>query len=337
MDPCWYVTAAWGVHDERWTAALRTQGFEPKITSLTRDELTIDQVRARLLEAANLGDASPVLAGPITTITSSLVGIPQRLIGLSWGFDLLEAGTAPGHLDHLDHLDHLIVDSPASADVAHVCGLQPENITQIYWGTDLDTFTPSGPVADLGRYQIPKGSPTVLSLRAHEDLYRVADLIDAWGSVSIAAPDAHLLIGNQGSRTTELKSRVEAGELASSIHFVGALPEDDLPGLLRSVDLYVSTSPVDGTSVTLLQAMACGCPVLVTDAPGNRHWIDSHVNGYLYPPGNSEQLTHWITTALEDSATDSQSKMIDSALIRVREQADWNTNQRLLREALSPT
>ena len=337
MDPCWYVTAAWGVHDERWTAALRAQGFEPKIMSLTRDKLTIDQVRAQLLEAAGRGDASPVLAGPITTITSSLVGIPQRLVGLSWGFDLLETSTTPELLDQLVHLDHLIVDSPASADVAQVCGLQPENITQIYWGTDLDTFTPSGPAADVGKYGIPAGSPTVLSLRAHEDLYRVGDLIDAWEAVLIAVPDAHLLIGNKGSRTTELESRVETRELASSIHFVGALTEDELAPLLRSVDLYVSTSPVDGTSVTLLQAMACGCPVLVTDAPGNRHWIDSHVNGYLYPPGDSGQLAHWVTTALKDSATDSQTRMVDSALSRVRERADWNTNQRLLRDALSPT
>ena len=335
MDPCWYVTAAWGIHDERWTAALREQRFEPHIISLEREGITIDQARAMLIEAATQGDTSPVLAGPITTVTTPLVGIPQRLIGLSWGFDLLKQDDA--RQDNLNRLDHLIVDSPASAAVAELCGLRPKSITRIYWGVDLDTFSPSGPTADLTGFGVPTGSPTVLSLRAHENLYRVEDLIEAWSEVHHHVPNAHLLVGNSGSLTKSLEDRARELGLNHTVHFIGRIPESELGPLLRAVLLYVSTSPIDGTSVTLLQAMACGCPVLVTDASGNRHWIDAQINGYLYPPADSNELTKQIVRALKDSGSAAQTRMIDAALIRVRAEADWHANQRLLRGALSPT
>jgi len=141
MDRCWYVTEGSGIHDERWTAALHSQGFDPQIISLKRDRVSVAEVRSRLVQAAQDGDLSPVLAGPLSTVASHLLGIPQRLVGLSWGFDLLDPHASP--MD-LSELDHVIVDSPASAKVAESSGVSPGNTSTIYWGTDLDTFTPRG-------------------------------------------------------------------------------------------------------------------------------------------------------------------------------------------------
>lgn len=334
MDPCWYVTASWGTHDERWIAALRAQGFEPRSISLERDRLTIEQVRQQLRDSANEGDRSPVLAGPLTSITDHLVGIPQRLVGLSWGFDLLDSDHGP---DRLDQIDHLIVDSPASAQIAEAAGLSRERISQIYWGIDLDLFTADGPRSELTGVGIPESAHTVLSLRAHEDLYRVHDLIESWPMVLQQHQDAHLLIGNNGSLTESLKTRVQELSITDSVHFIGRIPERDLPPLFRAVDLYVSTSPIDGTSVTLLQAMACECPVLVTDAAGNRHWIEQGVGGYLYQPGNVRELGDSIAAALSGWGTDYQQQLIEASSSAVQSRADWKHNQRLLRPALMPT
>ena len=334
MDPCWYVTASWGIHDERWTEALRAQGFDPRIISLERDGITIEQALQRLRESATEGDRSPVLAGPLTSVTAHLVGIPQRLVGLSWGFDLLDSAEVPVNLAQLDHL---IVDSPASAAIAEAAGLPHERISQIYWGIDLDVFTADGPRADLTDLGVPAGLPTVLSLRAHEDLYRVGDLIEAWPAVLGHHEDAHLLIGNTGSLTNALTARAHELGIAGSVHFIDRIPEDDLPQLLRAASLYVSTSPVDGTSVTLLQAMACGCPVLVTDAPGNRHWIERGLGGYLFAPGNINELSHSINAALSESGSSHQQDMVEASLQAVESRADWKQNQQLLRTALAAT
>lgn len=333
MDPCWYVTASWCIHDERWIAALHAQGFDPRIISLERDGMTVEQAREQLRKKAHDGDLSPVLAGPLTSVTEQLVGIPQRLVGLSWGFDLLEPTAAPANLDQLDHL---IVDSPASAAIARAVGLPSERISQIYWGIDLDVFTPDGPCADLTVVGVPQGAPTVLSLRAHEDLYRVGDLIEAWPAVRQQHEDAHLLIGNTGSLTNDLMARVHELEISDNVHFVGRISEHQLPELLRVVTLYVSTSPMDGTSVTLLQAMACGCPILVTDAPGNRHWIQRNSGGYLFSPRSIDELGQVIDEALVETRSQHQRDMIEVSLRAVRSRADWRHNQQLLRTALAP-
>ena len=59
-------------------------------------------------------------------------------------------------------------------------------------------------------------------------------------------------------------------------------------------DLYVSTSLTDGSSVTLLEAMACNLPVLVSDIPGNQQWVDGGVNGFLFPPKHTACLREQI-------------------------------------------
>lgn len=333
MDHCWYVTASWGIHDERWTTALRTQGFDPRVISLERDGLTIGRAREILLEAAENGDASPVLAGPLTTVTTPLVGIQQRLVGLSWGFDLLETSDIP---PNLNLLDHIIVDSPASAAVAKTAGVPTDRISQIYWGTDVDVFTPEGPKVDRLSLGVPSEAYLVLSLRAHEDLYRVSDLIDAWPVVMQQHPRAQLVIGNSGSLTEELGTRALELGVGESVHFIGRIPEAELPAVLRSVDLYVSTSPVDGTSVTMLQAMACGCPTLVTDIPGNQHWIQAGTTGYLYSSGDATSLSSAIDSALSSISTAQQCALTEAALESVRDCADWSRNQTLLRAALVP-
>jgi len=120
------------------------------------------------------------------------------------------------------------------------------------------------------------------------------------------------------------------------VHFIGRIPETDLAPLLRSVDLYVSTSPVDGTSVTMLQAMATGCPVLVTDIPGNRNWIQSDSTGYLYASGDALSLSSAIDAALTNTGTAKQQTLIATAMDSVRDRADWSRNQQLLRAALLP-
>lgn len=332
MTPCWYVTQSWGVHDQRWVNALAGQGFIPHVISLVRDEL--DATSSRALIMAGSPDM-PVLAGPLTTVTRHLLGIPNRLVGLSWGFDLVELHDSGEHPDWLEILDHLVVDSPVTRGIAVGAGVDPDRITEIPWGTDLSVFHPGGLRADLENLHIPPGYSTVLSLRAHEPLYRIHDLVDAWPAVLDKRPDSVLLIGNTGTVTEELRERALHAGIDQHVRFLGLINEEDLAPLLRAVDAYVSTSPIDGTSVTLLQAMACGAPVIVADIPGNQAWVEPDVSGHLYRAGDAEDLAAMIIHTLSLPADVTQ-KLSRAARVQVLERADWNENSSLLRHALAP-
>ena len=56
--------------------------------------------------------------------------------------------------------------------------------------------------------------------------------------------------------------------------------------MYRAADLYLSASHSDGSSVSLMEALGCGLPVLVSDIPGNREWVTDGEQGWLFPDGD---------------------------------------------------
>ena len=315
---CTYVTRGWGVHDERWTAALRSSEFTVTDISLERDELSIEDVRQRLMDGTD-----PVLAGPLD-ITQGLIGIPAPLFGLSWGFDLVQAHDRHESLDWLTELAGLIVDSTNTYNIALDAGLDASRIHVIPWGVDLKTFTPEGPQTDLTAFGVPEGNRVILSLRALEPLYRVEDIILAFAQIASRFPDTHLVIGNDGSLRSQLKALVASLQLENRVSFIGSLPEESLPGLLRAADAYVTASEVDGTSVTLLQAMACGTPVIASDNPGNRDWV-SHETGLGFLTGSSAELAQTIDQVLRNPVR--AKERATRAKQMVTERANWAQNR----------
>ncbi|MFK2875923.1 glycosyltransferase family 4 protein [Rhodanobacter hydrolyticus] len=74
---------------------------------------------------------------------------------------------------------------------------------------------------------------------------------------------------------------------------------DDMAGLLASVDVVVLPSYREGLPRTLVEAAACGLPLITTDVPGCREVVTDDVDGLLVPKGNSEALAHAIRRVLE--------------------------------------
>ncbi len=319
---CTYVTRGWGVHDERWTAALRSNGFTVTELSLERDHLSISDVRGELIESKD-----PVLAGPLD-ITHGLIEIDAPLFGLSWGFDLVQAHERNQDLTWITELSGLIVDSQHTREIALDAGMPTERIHTIPWGVDLTTFTPAGPLADLTEFGIPAANKVVLSLRALEPLYRVEDIVRGFAHLVHEFPDTHLVIGNDGSLRVTLEDLVQVLGLQDRVSFIGVLPEEALPGLLRAADGYVTASEVDGSSVTLLQAMACGTAVVASNTPGNSEWITPGTSGLLFQVADPTDLAAALWRVL-DSGGETATKLGSSARKVVEERADWarNSNQ----------
>jgi hypothetical protein len=98
----------------------------------------------------------------------------------------------------------------------------------------------------------------------------------------------------------------------------------------RIADLYLSASHSDGTSISLLEAMACGRPALVSDIPGNREWVQPGVNGWLFPDGDEKALAQAIVRAVDQRQ---QLPEMGRAAREIAEQrADWERNfQELLK------
>jgi glycosyltransferase involved in cell wall biosynthesis len=123
------------------------------------------------------------------------------------------------------------------------------------------------------------------------------DLLAAFVTVRRHYPDAILLIIGQGETRPALLARIEALELANSVHLLGQ--RDDVPALLAAADLFVSASHWEGMPVALLEAMSAGLPVVAT-AVGDVPSVVTTATGVLVPPRQPAALAQAITTLLDD-------------------------------------
>lgn len=318
------------MHDERWSAALQSVGFQVRTISCERDHIDAGDLPGAI------DTEHPVLAGPMDSATPALVGLKNRLVGLSWGFDLLKMHDRGEDLSWLAQLNAVIVDSTATREIALRSGLDSGSVHTIPWGVDVRLFTDDGPVADRSRWGIPSSAITLVSLRAHEPLYRVADIIAAFALLRESVPEAYLIVGNDGSLRKDLASQVDTLGIADSVTFIGPLPESELPPLLRACDLYVTASEVDGSSVTLLQAMSCGLPVVASDTPGNRGWVQEGDTGQLFTTGSPSDLARVLAESVVGINSTDALRMTINARDRVLAQADWWRNSKALADIMAP-
>lgn len=157
-----------------------------------------------------------------------------------------------------------------------------------------------------------EGEFVVLSTRSWAPLYGVEDLVRAFVGAAGQRPELRLLMLAGGPLSPKIKAMVRNAGLIDRVHFPGQINQNDLPDYYRAADLYVSTSHSDGTSISLLEALASGLPVLVTDIPGNREWISPSPpggrgaggeggggEGWLFRPGDHVDLERRILEIAE--------------------------------------
>jgi len=123
-------------------------------------------------------------------------------------------------------------------------------------------------------------------------------LISALPTILKTHPETHLLIMGIGELESELKAQAEQIGYNQQIYFLGL--RDDVPQFLASLDIFVMPSLWEGLSLALLQAMASGCPIVVTDVSGSSQVIIANETGMIVPPANPKSLAQTITTMLTD-------------------------------------
>lgn len=163
--------------------------------------------------------------------------------------------------------------------------------------------TPSSVIV-MGVDEVPADLSTVwplkrdwaLSCRLHKPLYRVDAVIKGFGAIAPVAPGWRLEVAASGSETAALTRLASECGAGNAVEFTGMLsPELLTRSYLRS-KLYLSFPSSDGTSVSLLEAMAHGCFPVVSDLPANREWIVDGLNGLVV--ANAQDLPLAIQRAM---------------------------------------
>ncbi len=180
--------------------------------------------------------------------------------------------------------------SPSSRDDLIKRGLPGERIRVVPNGLDHRLYAPG----DRAQHE----RNTVLFVGRLEH-YKGADvLLDAWAGVRAKRPDARLILVGSGS--AEGKLRAQAARLGNGVTFAGFIPDEEKRDLMRRARLLVQPSFKEGWGLTVLEANACGTPVVATRVPGLRDSVRDGETGLLVPPGNSTALAQGILRLLDD-------------------------------------
>lgn len=219
----------------------------------------------------------------MTAWGSDILVTPRRSALLRWltGWTLRRADLITG--DSLDLLDAMRRYRPTAP------------LHQVHWGADLTRFRP----ADWDR----KSGFQIVSLRSWEPNYRIDVIVQALARLvrtpSGAAAHLHLLGG--GSQEAALRALVKSLDLDTSVTFHGRLDDAGMSAVMQACKVSVSVPSSDATSVSLLESMACGLPVVASDLPANRQWLDAG-DGALVPAGDVQALAATLQAWGEDDA-----------------------------------
>ena len=188
-------------------------------------------------------------------------------------------------------------------------------------GVDLRRYSP-GPVdAELRhRYGLQADRPVILSVGRLSPEKRVDVLLDAAARLG---PDAQVAIAGAGPDEARLRAQAERLGLTRNVRFLGFVPSADLPGLYRLADIFAIASEAELQSLTTMEAMATGLPVVAVDAGALGELVRHGRNGYLAPPGRAGDFAAFLDRLSSDSRLRAEMSAASLQAISSHERHRW--------------
>lgn len=143
-----------------------------------------------------------------------------------------------------------------------------------------------------------------------------ATLLRAFAELVKRRADTDLLLAGDGPQRQEMERLSHHLEIDSRVHFLGMQPE--VQPVLQISDVFCLTSLSEAASLTILEAMASGIPVVATDVGGNPEMIENGVEGLLVPRGDPSAVASAMTMILEDRSL--RERMAKAGPERVRKE-----------------
>ena len=325
-----YLANAQSVHTHRWVRYFVENGHETHVISFENAQIEGTTVHVLKLPVLVKNATYPLKMASIYRIKTLIKRIKPDILhahyainyGLfgalcnfnpfvitAWGSDVLIDPSArflsmikkPIAKYALKKADLITTDSISSIRAVVGFGVDEKKVKLIIHGVDLRVFRPVENREEFKKdLRLPESHQVVISSRSLEPIYDVSTLIRAAPYVINKCPNTCFLIVGDGTLRHQLEELACKLGVIKYVRFVGSISNEEMPKFLGLSHIYVSTSLSDTRSVSLLEAMACALPVVVTDLEGNRECVEDGVNGFLFPKGDFRMLAEKIVYLLRD-------------------------------------
>ena len=194
--------------------------------------------------------------------------------------------------------DCLVGNSQAVVDFYRPLGYPDAKLRVIPNGVEVPQPPTQSREAFLRELKLPADAQVVMAVGRLAPQKRVADLIWSAQLLRQADPRAYLVIIGDGPLRSSLEQYAREVEVTLHVRFLGHRP--DAASLLHHADLVWLGSEFEGMSNSLMEAMACGRPIVATTIPPNQELIQHGVHGYLVNVGDSAGFAQFSLKLMHD-------------------------------------
>jgi glycosyltransferase involved in cell wall biosynthesis len=217
-------------------------------------------------------------------------------------------------------VDCFICASDAIRAMVIADGMPPDRVVTVHEGIDLGHIA-AAPAADLhAELWLPHHAPIVGNVAALVPHKGQRHLIEAAAIVLKRVPDARFVIAGEGELRPALERQIRDRHLEKHVFLAGFRP--DVLSLHKAFDVFVMSSVTEGLGTSLLDAMACGKPIVATRAGGMPEVVLDGKTGLLVPTRDHEAMAAAIVKLLEDDALRRQMGAAGEARARDRFSAE---------------
>jgi glycosyltransferase involved in cell wall biosynthesis len=218
--------------------------------------------------------------------------------------------------------DALVADGWAAEHLPQRLG---RTIDRVPKGVDTDLFRPDGP--SLRSALRLHDRFVVLAVARLVPIKNLTLLVEAFALLRRHIGAAHLVIVGDGPEATALRAYATTLEVADAVTFTGAVPHRDMPSFYRSADVFALSSAFDNSPNVILEAMACGLPVVTTDVGGVREFVLDGIGGAVVERDNAARLA----SALEKYLLSPQAACVAGTRSRQRTLTEFSWHASALR------
>ena len=203
-----------------------------------------------------------------------------------------EIGHTLNHFLYEPAFDGVIVESHHMARFVRDSSLKPDpNVRVVESGVDLDSFSPKP--GRLGTEPLRIGYIGRFSLEKNP-----LGFIDLFERLAERLPRLTATMAGEGPLAEEVRVRVKASSVSGRLTYLGRVPS--VSDALRAIHVLVVPSLLDGRPNIVMEASACGVPVIGSPVGGIPELIEDGVNGYLAAPGECERIASRLRAWDED-------------------------------------
>ncbi len=345
------LSNALAVHTHRWAKAYAERGHEVHVFSIRSDNIPgvrvqtvcigpinskskwwafLSYLRLMLSVKRRLKVLRPDILHAQYTVTHGAIAAFSRFhprVVSCWGSDVIwdKPGRMPWFFRFLNRValknaDLVCSTSRFMTKVASQFLPLNKSIEQIPFGVDYDRFKPAQRKNSLEE----EGGFRCGFVKTFAPKYGPETLIRAMRRVVDVVPEAKLVMAGRGPIKEKLQHLVTQLGLDEYVEFVGFIPNDQVPDLMQTFDAFVNCSTTESFGVAILEASACGLPVVVTKVGGVAEVCLEGQTGIMVEANNSKELAQALIRLAKDR--DLRTKMGLAGRKFVLENYIWRDN-----------